>query len=159
MIHHISPIKPEYIKKFNSYNNGYNDTKGGPINPMDCENVKHRHDIVMSTDEVRYRISKSMKESIARKGGVSNETRKKQSSNMLGNQHWKGRNVYCIDVDGNVVAEFDQVAKAARWWIEQGYKSTTYSAVIDSIRRNAKRGSYYKGLKWIYRTPDSPELP
>ena len=149
----------KYVKLYNSYINGYNDTKGGPVNPMDCDRVKQKHDEVMGSEEVRRRISNTMSNLIKAKGGVSKATREKQSNNMKGNTHWKGRSVFCEDESGKVVAEFDQVAKAARWWMEQGYDATNYSAVIDTIRRNAKRGSYFKGLKWFYGTPGHIENP
>ena len=62
--------------------------------------------------------------------------------------------MHCIDVDGNVVAQFCAVVEAAKWWYENGYCNNhvvkDYKALSNVIKKSSKEDKYIEGLKWIY---------
>lgn len=51
-----------YCEKYEAYTHGYNMTTAGEINPMDCEKSRLLHDQKMRSEDVRSRISASMRE-------------------------------------------------------------------------------------------------
>ena len=51
-----------YCEVYDAYNNGYNMTTAGEINPMECSKSKYSHDIKMRSSEVRNKISMKMKQ-------------------------------------------------------------------------------------------------
>lgn len=65
-----------YIGLYDSYNNGYNMTYGGDTNPMDAMQSKEKHDDIMRSNEVRQKISNTMKEKAQRGELFSDEHRK-----------------------------------------------------------------------------------
>lgn len=65
-----------YIALYDSYNNGYNMTYGGDTNPMDAEASKEKHNNIMRSDDVRQRISATMKEKAKNDKLFSEEHRK-----------------------------------------------------------------------------------
>lgn len=171
-------LEQYYIAKYNSVKNGYNMAFGGSTNTMDSPVVKAKHDAKMKSPEVRKQISESMKASYAERGGPSEEHRKHLSESRkalyasekgqevrakfrqsfkLSSEHFKALNdvknksVYCIDELGHVVAEFERVKDAAKWWYDQGYVVKDYYTLCDKIKESSKKDKYIKGLKWIYR--------
>lgn len=50
-----------YCQFYDAYNNGYNMTTAGEINPMECTKAKYSHDIKMRSPEVKTKISNKMK--------------------------------------------------------------------------------------------------
>ena len=50
-----------YIEKYNTYENGYNYTIGGDINPMFNAKVKQHHKQIMSSNKLKQKMSKSVK--------------------------------------------------------------------------------------------------
>ena len=71
----------EYIVKYDSYNNGYNSTKGGEIEPMQFEKTAIKHRKVMQSEEVRSKISETMQE-YRDNNPFTEETRNKLSEAM-----------------------------------------------------------------------------
>lgn len=57
----LNKLETYYIKKYDTVNSGYNMSYGGDNNVMFSEIVKSKHDDIMRSDEVRQKISKSMK--------------------------------------------------------------------------------------------------
>lgn len=163
-----------WIKELNSYacssSNGYNTTHGGQDNPMSHENVKEKHDKIMRSDEVRKKISDTMKQKVSRGELFDEKHRKSLSESMKGNQHFKGhkrtpeaiqatskalhKKVYCVDETGALVKSFDAVVDAAEWWYHNGYKQnrkiSDYRRLLDVIKDSSKKDRYILGLKWIY---------
>ena len=96
---------------------------------MNYENIKKYHINKMRSIEVRNKISNTMKK-LRQERGFSQETRNKISEKLKGNQHFKGKKrsleaiektkeslykkVYCIDLNGNVLEEFNSVIDAAK---------------------------------------------
>lgn len=67
-----------YINFFDSFNSGYNMTIGGESNPMNSDKVRSKHRNLMRSDDIKKKISDSMKE-YKKINPVSDETRKKLS--------------------------------------------------------------------------------
>lgn len=174
----LDELEMYYIQKYDTYRNGYNMTPGGDSNPMFSEEVSKKHDAKMRSPEVRKKISDSMKQSYVDRGGPSEEHRRHLSESRkqlyasekgeeikekfrqsfkLSPEHFKALNdaknksVYCINVEGALVAEFNRVKDAAKWWYDQGYKVKDYSQLCDRIKQSYKEDKYIRGLKWIYR--------
>lgn len=175
----LDELEAYFIDKYDTIKNGYNMVPGGRVNPMDYGPLKEAHDAVMRSEDVRNRISASMKESYRKRGGPTPEHRAKLSASRkalyaspkgdevrakfrnsfkFSEEHYraindaKNKSVYCIDEDGNIVAEFKRVKDAAFWWFNHGYgeiKDWTY--LSNTIKESSKRDKFIRGLKWIYR--------
>lgn len=163
-----------WINELSSYaccgSNGYNTTYGGQDNPMTHQNVKEKHNKIMRSDEVRKKISETMKQKVVKGELFNEEHRKHLSESMKGNQHYKGhkrtpeaikatskalyKKVYCVDESGAVIKSFDAVIEAAEWWYNNGYKQkrkiSDYRRLLDVIKDSSKKDRYILGLKWIY---------
>ncbi|WP_300924684.1 NUMOD3 domain-containing DNA-binding protein [uncultured Clostridium sp.] len=96
---------------------------------MNYNNIKDYHDSKMRSKEIREKISRTMK-TLRQEKGFSQETRNKISQKLKGNQHFKGKkrtktaiqktskslfkSVYCIDLEENVLKQFNSVIEAAK---------------------------------------------
>ena len=60
-IDELNYLETYYILQYDSVRNGYNMSYGGDNNVMFCEKTAEKHNAVMRSDDVRNRISKSMK--------------------------------------------------------------------------------------------------
>ena len=175
----LDELEAYYISKYDTIQNGYNMAPGGSINVMYSEVVKSKHDDKMRSEDVRKRISESMKKSYRERGGPTLEHRehlsksrkalyasskgdeireKFRKSFKLSDEHFralndaKNKSVYCIDISGNVVSEFNRVKDAADWWFENGYGNVKSSDQLnDRIKESAMKDKYIRGLKWVYR--------
>ena len=156
-----------WISHFNSTDPcfGYNCSYGGESNPMGFPLTKTRHDTKMRDDAVRKRISESM--CIYRKNNpFTAETREKISKKMIGNKNGVGKirprtaveatsaahrkGVYCVDTDGNVVAEFNSVKDASQWVAShRNFKNIRSGSRL--IKKSYETGKFINGLKWIYK--------
>ena len=128
----LNELETFYITKFDSIKNGYNMVDGGDNNIMDIEGVKTKHDIIMQSDEVRSKISASMKRYRA-EHPFTEEHRKKLSEKAKGNHNFgsgdtRSVNCYCIDELG-VKHCFHSYLEAGIWWYET-YKPFPYSACV-----------------------------
>ena len=175
----LDQLEAYYIEKYDSIKNGYNMIGGGSgANPMFFERSRIKHDNIMRSDEVRSKISVSMKESYEKRGGPTEEHRKHLSeqkkalyaspkgdlvrakfreSYVFTPEHQaamiKGRQkgVYCIDRSGNIIREFNTVKEAAQWWLVNGYAVKSYDQLCDRIKQSFVKDEYIKGLKWVYK--------
>lgn len=156
-----------WIEFYNSYRNGYNGTKGD-LNPMNCSYVKEKHDKTMRSEEVRQKISNTMKQHIRNGEFFTEEHRKKISEKLKGNKHGLGKKrpqsaikatidalkkaVYCIDKDGNFVKEFEYVKDAAQW-LKDKYpeRSQDLTNLKNKIKESYVKDRYYFDYKWIYK--------
>lgn len=159
-----------WVNFYDSYNKGYNMTLGGDINPMECDISKLSHDNKMRSLEVRIKISKKVKENRNDPNSKYNtpDYHKKLSEAAKGNQKYKGKKrpqhaieaaskslakkVYCIDLSGNIIKEFNYVKDAALWWYDNGYNSVKYYYdLCNRIKKSYTKNIYIKNLKWIYK--------
>lgn len=162
----LNYLEAKYILEYDSVRNGYNMGYGGDNNVMDSPIVKEKHDAIMRSDDVRLKISQSMKQ-YRKENPFSENHRKKISEKLKGNKHFAGhhitnehkealnkshyKKVYCIDHDNNIVAKFDNVQSASKWWFNNGYDTVKNElSLCDRIKYSNKKNIYIKGLKWIY---------
>lgn len=157
-----------WIVKLNTlFPNGYNMVR--PVmNPMDSEIVIQKHLKRVQSKENREKISKSMK-LYMKTYGVSQETRDKLSRSMQGNKNGLGKKrpqsaidstsrkhfkaVYCVDENGNILAEFESVQSGAKWWAEKSFPECIedYWGLSNDIKRSSVKDVYIKGIKWYYK--------
>ena len=162
----LNYLEAKYILEYDSVRNGYNMGYGGDNNVMDSPIVKEKHDNIMRSEDVRLKISQSMKQ-YRQENPFSETHRKKISEKLKGNKHFAGhhitdehkealnkshyKKVYCIDHDNNIVARFDSVQKAAQWWFDNGYNTVKRpNDLSNRIKYSSMKNIYIKGLKWIY---------
>jgi group I intron endonuclease len=158
----LNELETYYINYYDSIHNGYNMVDGGDNNIMDIEQVKTHHAEVMASDEVRKKISVTMKKLRAEKG-FSEETRKKISTSLKGNHNFGSGDTrsiacYCVDELGNE-HHFHNYKQGGIWWYENyhpfPYSVSTYQKRINHCIRygyceygrkpNRKR---FDNLKW-----------
>ena len=149
--------------------NGYNSSLGGTDNPMFNDTIKEKHDARMRTEDVRRKISNTMKHKIANKELFTEEHRRNLSRAMQGNQHFKGhkrspeaiqatakslhKKVYCVNEFNTIVARFDSVVAACEWWYPEYIKNRKCKRpknLSDVIKLSSKENKFILGLKWIY---------
>lgn len=174
----LDELEAYFIKKYDAIRNGYNMVDGGHANPMYSDVVLEKHNAVMRSEDVRRKISESMKESYKARGGPTAEHRqhlsdarkalyaspegqavkeKFRKSFKLSPEHYaalnnaKNKAVYCIDEQGQTVAEFSRVKDAAIWWRSHGWNASDLTTLQDAIKRSSVKDKYVHGLKWIYR--------
>ena len=169
----LNELEHYYIQKYQSDVYGYNLAPGGYSNTMDSPKVKAKHDAIMRSEDVRTRISNTLKKKISESGrkeeyvsnlqkGFQNYLKSAKFKEDCKNRHLspehlralndaKNKAVYCIDVDGNKVAEFPKVKDAADWWYLNGYDTVKSSQQLnDKIKESSKFDKYIRGLKWVY---------
>lgn len=162
----LNYLEAKYILEYDSVRNGYNMGYGGDNNVMFSNKVKTKHDAIMRSDDVRLKISASMKE-YRKNNPFTPEHRRKISEKMKGNHHSAGQKisqahldalnrshykaVHCVDHNGKVVAHFNTVQSAAKWWFENGYDTVNdWHQLCNTIKSSSKRDIYIKGLLWVY---------
>ena len=174
----LNYLEQYYISKYDSVKHGYNMAFGRSTNTMSSPVVKAKHDEKMRSPETRKQISESMKASYKRRGGLTDIHRKHLSESRkalyasdkgeevkakfrqsfhLSPEHFKALNdaknksVYCIDTSGEVIAEFNRVKDAAKWWYDQGYVVKNVNQLSDRIKQSFDKDVFIHGIKWIYR--------
>ena len=172
-IDELNRLELYFIHLYDSVNTGYNLSYGGDSNVMDCDVIRRHHKSVMQSDEVRFKISESVKQGIKSSGRTkeysdrlkkgyaeyvkSDKFKEDCKHRHLSPEHYralndaKNKSVYCIDAEGNVVNSFPRVKDAAIWWLNNGYHVKSYDQLMDRIRESYKYDKYIRGLKWIYR--------
>lgn len=172
-IDELNRLEEYYIRKFNTVELGYNLSYGGYSNTMDCKKTKDHHDRIMRSEDVRSRISATLKKKIKESGRTEeyvNNLRKgfeaykktlkyqqDKAKRHLSLEHFRALNdsknkaVYCIDENEEIVAEFNRVKDAAYWWYNQGYKVKDPYDLCNRIKQSYKENRFIRGLKWIYR--------
>ena len=157
---HLNELETFYITKYNSIKHGYNMVDGGDNNIMDIESVRTKHDIVMQSDEVRSKISASMKKYRA-EHPFTEEHKRKLSEKAKGNHNFgsgdtRSVNCFCIDENGEKHS-FKNYLQAGKWWYET-YKPFPYSTCVyqRKIKQSIETGFITYGRepnKLIYEYP------
>lgn len=151
---------------------------GNDENPMNSAAVKEKHDTKMRSEEVRAKISKTMKE-LRRTTGFSEEhkqkikesrqrRKEKRAAAGLGfydcpeNMASRSLGVYCI-LDTGETLEFDSILHAGKWWYDnykpfgEGYSTATYQRKIESsiagkeieyCAKTCKRYAHITNIRW-----------
>ena len=152
----LNELETYYITKYNSIKQGYNMVDGGDNNVMDIESVKTKHDKVMQSEEVRKKISDTMKRKIANGEFFTEEHRRKLSEAQKGRKFSAERRLlcdtrsigcYCIDVDGKE-HHFHSYKDAWKWWssVPNVFDTTAECVYQRKIKQSIETGLYkYKG--------------
>lgn len=156
-----------WISVHNSYDFGYNMTRGGENNPMFAEKSRVNHLTKVRSEQWRKKHSQIMKEVVAR-NGFSEEHRQKISVALKGNQHFAGHKlspahqealkrshykpVIATLEDGSTHA-FGSVREAAEWWRHNGAPNWKdyYCSAADNIKRSSSTGNRVYGVRWSYQ--------
>lgn len=157
----LNELETFYITKYDSIKNGYNMVDGGDNNIMDIESVKTKHAKVMSSDEVRNKISKTMKDKIA-KGEFFTEThRKRLSESAKGNHNFgsgdtRSIGCYCTLENGEEL-HFHSYRDAWKWWktVDNPFDTSTECVYQRKIKQSIQCGYYtyhynYNKIKYEY---------
>lgn len=165
-VEELNYLETKYIIEYDSVRNGYNMSYGGDNNVMFCEKTVEKHKDIMRSDDVRKRISESMKK-YRKEHPWTDEQKRKFAYSKYGNKNFEGhhltpehreainkklrKKVYCVDENNNKVAEFISVRAGAKWWFENGYNTVNnYLQLCNTIKASNKQNKYIKGLMWIY---------
>lgn len=165
-IEELNYLETKYIVQYDSVRNGYNMSYGGDNNVMFCKKTAEKHDAVMRSDEVRKKISQSMKK-YRKEHPWTEEQKRKFAESKYGNKNFAGhhltpehreainkklrKKVHCIDENKNVIAKFNSVRDAAKWWWQNGYEDRkSWDDIQNIIKNSAVNNKYIRGLKWIY---------
>ncbi len=150
----LNELETYFITKYDSIKRGYNMVDGGDNNIMDIESVKTHHDEVMQSDEVRKKISESMKKYRA-ENPFTDEHRRKLSEKAKGNHNFGNsdtRSIPCYCYDSNLECEvhFPNYYQAGLWWYNE-YRPFPYSECTyqRKIKESIKFGycTYGRGKK------------
>lgn len=166
-INKLSEREIYWIRFYDSYNTGYNSTIGD-LNPMHTEETKQYHDEIMRSEEVRNKISKSMKKRIADGNFFNEQHRKRISEKLKGNQHFLGhkrtpeaiqktaegtrKKVVCYDFNtGVLIKEFNSVKSAAQWFYEDRCTDLKrWENLMNVIKQSDVQNKPTRGLIWKY---------
>lgn len=152
-----------YIIKYDSVRKGYNMGYGGDNNVMFCDKTKIKHSNKMRSDEVRNKISKSMKE-YRKRNPFTDEHRKKLSEKAKGNHNFgtgdtRSIPCYCIDEDGQRY-DFHSYKDGGIWWYNKYkpfgeiYHQVTYQRKIIQCIKLGKcyfENKIIENVKWYKR--------
>lgn len=153
-----------YIKKYNTFNEGYNRTLGGDFNPMFDDKVRKKHKEICSSKEHRQKQKEnaiklfSEREDIHTKITEGNKRAWKNYNSEKRKQVLKGLTQYnekrkqkvaCVDENDNIIKEFDSASEACRFTGrdsgEAGNLLKSCNEYIKSGKRRVKLFGYY----WI----------
>ena len=173
-IDELNRLEEYYIRKYDTVKFGYNLCYGGNSNTMDCEVSKSIHDSKMNSEDVKSRISSTMKSRLSADSELhdkyvnnllegmrayrqTDKYKEDQKKFKLSPEHYKALNdaknkeVYCVDENGQEVARFKRVKDAAVWWWHNGYNTVKRpDLLMDRIKESSKLNKYIRGLKWVY---------
>lgn len=182
----LDELEDYYICLWDTIKNGYNMIRGGAHfkygNPMHSEVCKARHDESMRSDEVRGKISETLKAYYRDNYDTEKEKEhrrrlseqkkqlyaspegeavkaKQRASFKFTPEHFyainsaKYKPVYCTDREGKLVAYFKCVKDASNWWRnDRGF--TRYKGPLDDyIKKSFDRDMFIDDLHWYYGEP------
>jgi len=151
----LNELETFYITKYDSIKHGYNMVDGGDNNIMDIESVKTKHNAVMQSEEVRSKISVSMKKYRA-EHPFTDEHRRKLSEKAQGNHNFgsgdtRSIGCYCIDTDGKEY-HFHSYRDAWKWWssVYNVFDTKVECVYQRKIKQSIETGMYtYKGETYV----------
>lgn len=157
-VENLNILERYYINKYNSVDKGYNMIDGGRNNIMFVPEVKELHDNIMRTQEVRQKISNSMKK-YRQENPFTEEHRRKISEKMKGNRNFgsgdtRSIGCYCILEDGQKL-EFHSYRDAWKWWItiENPFNTDAECVCQHKIKQSIENGYFTYGkdkIKYEY---------
>lgn len=181
----LNQLEDYYIHLWDTIDNGYNMTGGGSFgytNPMHFGKSKERHDEVMRSEEVRSKISNTLKKyykdnhdspkEVEHRRKLSEQKKqlyaspkgeivkaKQRASFRFTDEHFqalassKYKPVFCKDRDGNLVASFKCVKDASNWWYNERKYHHYKPPLDDYIKRSFDRDIFIDDIHWYYGEP------
>lgn len=157
----LNILETYYIQEYDSIHVGYNMVDGGNNNVMFIPEVKEHHKEVVSSDEIRQKISNGMKK-YRSEHPFTNEQKKVFSDRAKGNKNGEGNpshSVACLCIGKYGRHEFRSYKEAGLWWYNtckpfgEKYSQATYQRkIIDCIDKGYcyfKRKKYkFDDIKW-----------
>lgn len=150
-----------YIKKYDTYRNGYNFTIGGDVNPMYNEKTKQHHKQVMSSDDVRHRISESVKKAYTQElrdwfsnhsieiwNQWSDEQRLQCMKGFIEYNNSKKQRVAIVDDDDNILKIFECASDACSYFNKPRKEAGHLLLACDKYNKNGSRRRFYDNY-WI----------
>lgn len=152
-----------YIRKFDTYNNGYNATEGGDYNPMWDEEVRKRHKELCTSDTHRQKQRESAlklfeNEEIHKKITEGNKRAWKRYSQEEKEHILKGfrnynnsrkQRVACVDEQDNIIKEFESASEACKFTGRDSGEAGNLLLACDKYIKSGKRRVKLFGYYWI----------
>lgn len=124
-----------YIRKYDTYNNGYNLTEGGTYN-MDEKSIKKNSD--SQKEYLKHNVNSFY-------GKHHTDEAKAKIS--------KANSIPVLQLDKNtneIINEFSSIAEAERYFgTKQGYSTIVY--ICKNKKKQGKTLRTWKGYKWVYK--------
>lgn len=159
---HLDDLEIHYIKKFDSYNNGYNMTLGGS-GSKGCfqteesrnkisEKAKGRKGSMLGrhlSEEQRKKVSDYAKTRLGNKNPFYGKTHNQDSKDKIGIAN--GKPVIQIDLEGNIISEFRSAREAAISLGKPKANSEILKVCNNYISPNNKHYKTALGYKWKFK--------
>lgn len=152
-----------YIKKYDTYKNGYNSTKGGDYNPMWDGEVKRKHKDICTSETHRQKqreaalklfeneeIHKKITEGNKRAWrGYDKEKREQILSGFKKFNDSRKQRVACVDEQDNIIKEFESASEACRFTGRDNGEAGNLLFACDKYIKSGKRRVKLFGYYWI----------
>lgn len=147
----LDDLEKQYIAQYNSINDGYNAQLAGSNNRMMCADVRDTHLNAMRSEEVRSKISNTLKD-YRKRVPFSKEHRQKLSESAVGNTNF-GDSRYDCSIACRCVTEagetytFKSYRDAWKWWsnVPNVFNSRTECVYQRKIKQSISLGYYTYG--------------
>ena len=147
----LNLLETYYIQKYNSIKCGYNMVDGGDNNVMSIESVYNKHRLRMQSDDVRKKLSDTMRRKIAEGKFFTEEHRKRLSESAKGNHNFgngdtRSIGCYCITEECEEL-HFHSYRDAWKWWSSTDNVFSTNAECVyqRKIKQSIKDGYYTYG--------------
>lgn len=142
----LSSYEIQFIDKFNTYSNGYNATKGGDGSILfDYNLILELYQKGMSMKQVAAKVSCSV-DTVSKVVHINNIPVNKIISGSCKNPV----RIQQFDLQNNFVKEWDSIAEAVHWLVDNGYAKTYNGGVRQKISL-CVRGKQKTAYKFIWR--------
>lgn len=148
----LNRLETFYIQQYDSIKTGYNMVDGGDNNVMDLPGVKATHDATMRSEEVRQKLSQTMKRKVRNGELFTEEHRRHLSEAAMGNHNGgtgdtRSLGCWCVD-EYDTEHHFHSYRDAWKWWssVQNVFDSTAECVYQRKIKESIATGKYtYKG--------------
>ena len=150
----LNDLETYFITKYDSIKHGYNMVDGGDNNVMDIESVKTKHASIMRSDEMRKKISDTMKRKALNGELFTEEHRRKIGASQKGKKYsderrakCDTRSVGCYCIFKGTKHHFHSYRDAWKWWIsvENPFNTTAECVCQRKIKQSISLGYYTYG--------------
>ena len=149
-----------YIQKYDTYNNGYNLTVGGDFNPMFDSKVKQHHKEVMQSEELKNKMSKSVKKAYTEdlRNWFSNDSKQKWINatdeqrkliikGFIDYNNSRKQKIAMLDENDNILQIFESCSDACKYCNKPIKEAGHILLVCDKFNKNGKRAKHF-GYCW-----------